>query len=383
MSEMDGGGSINAALKTLSTETGDFWVSPQIRRVKGPISSLEFMRAVSRSEPMIITGVVSQWPAFAKWTDEYLQQKMGSKELTVDITPHGVGDAVLQVQTNPTETVASANNVVPAATATKTLPLSSTQKVEEMFVKPLEQRMNMRKFFQYLRSAKRATVGYRECNLDPTPPQCGTGIPYLSHQNDNLRDELPSLAEDVPPVVDFVKGALQNDPDAVNLWIGDGRAVSSMHKDHYENVMCVVRGTKSFVLLPPSDAPFLYENTFPSARFRFAGGRFAVTRDRPHTRTSWIPVCPLAPDLRRYPLFRLAHPIRCDVKAGEMLYLPALWYHRVTQRGLTVAVNYWHDMHFGHHYIYHNLLQNIASGLGRPKDEVEEEELEDVSDRDD
>lgn len=79
-----------------------------------------------------------------------------------------------------------------------------------------------------------------------------------------------------------------------------------MHKDHYENVMCVVRGTKvrsinlitcpersnlllrgiigttavssihtqqhtsvstrqSFVLLPPSDAPFLYENTVRKA----------------------------------------------------------------------------------------------------------------------
>ena len=32
-------------------------------------------------------------------------------------------------------------------------------------------------------------------------------------------------------------------------WIGDGRAVSSMHKDHYENVMCVVRGTKVCVSL--------------------------------------------------------------------------------------------------------------------------------------
>ena len=80
-----------------------------------------------------------------RWTDEYLQQKMGSKELTVDITPHGVGDAVLQVQTNPTKKNASANN---AATTTTILPLPSAQKVEEMFVKPLEQRMNMRTFFQ-------------------------------------------------------------------------------------------------------------------------------------------------------------------------------------------------------------------------------------------
>lgn len=35
-------------------------------------------------------------------------------------------------------------------------------------------------------------------------PLPGYGIPYLSHQNDNLRQELSSLANDVPPAVDFV-----------------------------------------------------------------------------------------------------------------------------------------------------------------------------------
>ena len=35
-----------------------------------------------------------------------------------------------------------------------------------------------------------------------------------------------------------------NNDCSTRRWIGDGRAVSSMHKDHYENVMCVVRGTK-------------------------------------------------------------------------------------------------------------------------------------------
>ena len=35
--------------------------------------------------------------------------------------------------------------------------------------------------------------------------------------------------------------------------IGDGRSETSFHKDHYENLYCVVRGTKTFRLLPPSD----------------------------------------------------------------------------------------------------------------------------------
>lgn len=48
---------------------------------------------------------------------------------------------------------------------------------------------------------------------------------------------------------------------------------------------------------------------------------------------------------------KLSTPIKVEVKAGEMLYLPALWYHQVAQRadedeGVCVAVNYWYDMDF-------------------------------------
>lgn len=56
----------------------------------------------------------------------------------------------------------------------------------------------------------------------------------LLAQNDSLRDEFPALYADVPPFLALAKEAFGNEPDAVNIWIGDERAVSSMHKDHYE-----------------------------------------------------------------------------------------------------------------------------------------------------
>lgn len=31
----------------------------------------------------------------------------------------------------------------------------------------------------------------------------------------------------------------------------------SVHKDHYENLYCVVSGEKNFILLPPTDRPFI------------------------------------------------------------------------------------------------------------------------------
>ena len=40
----------------------------------------------------------------------------------------------------------------------------------------------------------------------------------------------------------WAKEAFGKNPDAINFWMGDGRAVTSTHKDPYENIYCVVKG---------------------------------------------------------------------------------------------------------------------------------------------
>ena len=72
---------------------------------------------------------------------------------------------------------------------------------------------------------------------------------------------------------------------------------------------------------------------------------------------------PEAPDLSRFPLFANASPVVVDVRAGETLYLPALWHHQVSHPvgGVTIAVNTWRDMDFmSGTYASYSLLRAAA-----------------------
>ena len=66
---------------------------------------------------------------------------------------------------------------------------------------------------------------------------------------------------------------------------------------------------------------------------------------------SWIPIDPNDPlATTSYPSFRHASPIRCRIQEGEILYIPAMWYHRVSQTTLTIAVTYWLEQRFDFRY---------------------------------
>lgn len=332
-------------MASLAENLKDLVVPKAVHRRKSQgLSSLEFLREyVATNQPVVITDLDREtWPCLQRWTDEYLLDQVGGDKVSVNVTPRGLGDFV--------------------------------DRESGMFVQPLEATMSFGDFWQALGEAEGA----------PTRPDPGD-VHYLSKQNDSLREELPVLAADVPPAVPLGVEAFGNDPEAVNLWIGDFRSTSSCHKDHYENLYVVVRGEKVFTLLPPAAIPFLYERKCPPARFArptavdvaaaYHGPPLepvpeAVDEDgRQPAHVAWIPVDVGAAEAASlFPDFDPALAVEVRVRAGEMLYLPAMWYHQVSQVGLTIAVNYWHDMHFGAAYAYNQFVRGIA-GLD---DEFEE-----------
>jgi jumonji domain-containing protein 7 len=152
-----------------------------------------------------------------------------------------------------------------------------------------------------------------------------------------------------------------------------------MHKDHYENIFCVASGMKSFTICPPGDSIYFQEGSFASGEFYHDSNGWSVKLDGEggeSDKVRWIDI-----DIERLiddynqsnfrsdyimekyphlPHLRFVHPKKITLEAGDMFYLPAFWYHRVTQLCETVAVNYWYDMRFDSPYwCYFNLLQNL------------------------
>ena len=233
-----------------------------------------------------------------------------------------------------------------------------------LFVLPLETRMPFAAFLRAL------DVSADEAAAEAAPPleagelfdasYDGDGVPYVSAQDGSLDADFAPLAADVPRSLPLGDAAFGAPPDAVNLWLGNSRASSSFHFDHYENLYAVVVGEKRFTLLPPCDSRLLRCRRTRVGRFERDGdGAWRVALEEPPRRVSWATVDPHGGDGEGSSA--VAPFVEVTVRAGEILYLPALWHHHVRQSGRRViAVNWWHDMRFDLRYAYFTFVRKLG-----------------------
>lgn len=277
------------------------------------------MRYVSRNRPFVIKNGAKDWKARKRWNATYLKSVMEGQTVNVSLTPHGNADSVIS------------------------LPSGGS-----IFVKPYERDED---FSSVLDAISKQ-------NLHPDDSN-GPPIRYAQTQNDNLRAEYTSLFTDVPPSIPFARVALEQAPDAVNFWLGSSASVTALHKDNYENIYVQILGQKHFVLLPPVDAPCVNEREVlagtyaPKADAEGADqeiGDLLIQIDEPEDYVPFATWDPDTPSVNPTQYSRFARPMRVTLNEGDMLYLPALWYHKVSQscndEGLCCAVNYWYDLDF-------------------------------------
>ncbi|XP_048751149.2 bifunctional peptidase and (3S)-lysyl hydroxylase Jmjd7-like [Ostrea edulis] len=300
---------LDQALGQLSLEARELYLDHDVPILDQPLTPLSFYREyVSPNKPVLIRNGLQHWSAITKWTPDYLREKLGERVVTVAVTPNGYADAI----------------------------------TDGKFVMPEERQMAMSEFLDIM-----------------DHPDQYNGVFYIQKQNSNFIDEFEDIIGDVEPDIPWGTEAFGLKPDAVNFWMGDTRAVTSMHKDHYENLYCVVRGWKKFILIPPTDSAFVPYDTYQAAKFTEKDGTFHVEAEKETGQIPWIAVNPLAPNSQKYPEFGKARMLEVFVKEGEILYLPSLWYHHVQQSHGCIAVNYWYDMQYDIKYNYYNFLQNV------------------------
>ncbi|HEY1992598.1 MAG TPA: cupin-like domain-containing protein [Gammaproteobacteria bacterium] len=126
----------------------------------------------------------------------------------------------------------------------------------------------------------------------------------------------------------------------INLWMGnsDTAITTPLHHDFNDNLYVVVEGRKRFTLFPPEQAPNLYPRgqllgVEPNGIIRYAS-----LSGMPHVSQVRID----APDRQSFPAYAQAEAARLDVEiqAGEMLFLPAGWFHQVSSTGRHLAVSF-------------------------------------------
>lgn len=108
--------------------------------------------------------------------------------VTVDVTPDGFGDAIVS---------------------------------EKYFVIPEQRKMKFKEFLKIFQPNNNNT----------------NEVFYIQHQNSNFTSEFQKLWQDVDTEIKWACEAFGSSPDAINFWMGQAKAVSSLHKDHYENLV--------------------------------------------------------------------------------------------------------------------------------------------------
>ncbi|MES2739919.1 MAG: cupin-like domain-containing protein [Pseudomonadota bacterium] len=106
------------------------------------------------------------------------------------------------------------------------------------------------------------------------------------------------------------------------FWIGPAGTVTPLHCDYDDNIFAQIWGSKRIFLAPPHHDRFLYPREANAVLFG-------------------SPFDPEAPDFARFPLARHAAMIELTIEPGEMLYVPAGWYHQVRSLSFSLSSNRW------------------------------------------
>jgi hypothetical protein len=175
------------------------------------------------------------------------------------------------------------------------------------------------------------TMGKLIDMLEPSEHEGVAKLPYL--RNRSVHKYFPELKADISPLPIYTRPNWFDNPlmpkhiwsKRTALFIG-GRS-SGFPYLHYENYhefgfVFQIYGEKEFTVLPPEQSPYVYPLESPKG----IANKSSI-RDLDN------------PDLEKFPLFAKATPVRFILGRGDMLFIPAGWWHTTRMHTVSISVN--------------------------------------------
>ena len=152
-------------------------------------------------------------------------------------------------------------------------------------------------------------------------PLDGARRPYFGNipiQKPDIAPWFASITDDFA-FPDVMSDRIGNE---VRLWIGGEGQKSTIHNDSNHGFNAQVYGRKLFRLYSPEQHPCL-------SAVRISDDTWVSPVDWEH------------PDFSTYPAFASARGMEVILEPGEMLYIPAFWWHAARAESVAINVNIW------------------------------------------
>lgn len=148
---------------------------------------------------------------------------------------------------------------------------------------------------------------------------------YLRSVGKNIRKDVADIGKQFPELAEDFKFPSFVPKDKVFssvFRLASKEVTVWTHYDVMDNALVQVTGQKQAVLFPPSDALNLYLNGDKSEVIDIEN-----------------------PDLNKYPKFAQATQYKCTLLPGDVLYIPAFWFHNMKYLDFGIAVNvFWKEL---------------------------------------
>lgn len=150
---------------------------------------------------------------------------------------------------------------------------------------------------------------------------------YLMQKS--IRDEFPEILSDV----DLPKYADKDTDYFINLWVGESGIISQAHYDCSDNFLTQIVGRKRVRLFPPSDSNNMYPREINDY----------LLCDKTASHMSKIQNTDVV-NVAEFPDFEQVSCFEGIISPGDLLFIPAGWWHEVKSLEMSISVNYWWKM---------------------------------------